>query len=231
MTSRWRRGRFEELLGVFGFENDDVLADLDLVLAQGFAEPFEDGAVPLLPGVADQLRADGVGDGLLDGVGVHQAGQGRGGEERVADGLGGPLGEGRGPEADEPRGTDLVGDLVVLAERVHDQVGQRRGHARIDLAEVGVLDGVALVEQEDVPVGPPDGFSQVGLCALRLSVKSPLLGVLQLADRVVVVVDVLPGQNITGRVGDGGRRVGDGEEQARLERPAGCPALPARMTR
>ena len=49
--------RFEELLGVFGFENDHVLADLDLVLAQGFAEAFKDGSRAFLPGVADLLRS------------------------------------------------------------------------------------------------------------------------------------------------------------------------------
>jgi len=66
--------RVEENLGVLGLEDDEVVAEFDLVLGESLAEPFEDSPSPLTSRVADELRADGVGDRLLDGVGVNQAG-------------------------------------------------------------------------------------------------------------------------------------------------------------
>ena len=227
MTSRWSFGGSRSFWASSALRMTTSSLISTSLLAQGLAEAFKDRAVSLLPGVADELRADAVRDGLLDGVGVYQAGQGRGREEGVPNRLGGPFGQGRGPEADKPSGTDLVGDLVVLAERVDDEVGQRRGHARIDLAEVGVLDGVALVEQEDVPVSTARWILAGRLCSLEALGSEPVSARPPIA-RSCPQSSLMSSQARTSRaaVGDGRRRVGNGEQQARLERPAGCSTFP-----
>ena len=77
--------------------------------------------------------------------------------------------------------------------------GSVAGRARVDLAEVVVLDGIRLVEEKDVPVGSPDGLLQVGLGPLRGSRSGPAYcESSSWLDGVVVGVDVLPREDVAG---------------------------------
>ena len=69
-------GRFEQFYRVFRFDYEDVVCNLDFVLADALTEAFKfHGPFGVPPRVAQVLLPDAVGNGSLDGIALQQTGQ------------------------------------------------------------------------------------------------------------------------------------------------------------
>ena len=74
-------------------------------------------------------------------------------------------------------------------------------------------------------VGPPDGLLEVAGRLLDTAVELPPLALVESLDRLVVVPDVLPGEQLPCLVAEGGVVLRDREDQGDLECPSGLPVL------
>jgi hypothetical protein len=121
----WNARRFQEPFGVLGAEDKEIIADFHVLFEQAFPEAIQlEFASGIPAGVAKELGGHAIGDGALDGVGVQQTGQGRGGEESISHRLGRPLGQCRRPEPNELVGTHRSGNFVILDQGVNHQIAE-----------------------------------------------------------------------------------------------------------
>ena len=88
-----------------------------------------------------------------------------------------------------------------------------------------MLERVIPTQQEEVLVSPPDRLLEVFGRVLDAAVELPPLALVEPLDRLVVVPDVLPGEQLARLVAEGGVVLGDREDQGALERPPGLPIL------
>ncbi len=80
-----------------------------------------------------------------------------------------------------------------------------------------VLNRIVLAQAVQVVIGPPQGFLQIALGIAKVAGQHILLGPLNPPFRLLIVVDVLPSDNVASSIQHFLRLVGGDEDQRRLE--------------